>query len=1296
MNVSLTEILTKLNNIMISDKLIIEHYLQYAIKNCYKENNKQNWIEKISSIIHRSHKRVLYRRASVPIINYSENLSITKEREIILNTIKAHQVVIISGETSSGKSTQLPKICLELGRGITGMIGHTQPRRIAAHSIANRIAEELGSTIGNIIGYKVRFREQVNDNTLIKLMTDGILLTEIKYDRLLSSYDTLIIDEAHERTLNIDFILGYLHQLLPMRPDLKIIIMSATINLTSFSHHFHNAPVIEIPGRQYPIEVRYRPLKKDKYNEVDQIQGIINAIDELNKEDNGDILIFMSSEREIHNTASALTKLVLFKTEILLLYSRLSYEQQNKVFLPIKGKKRIILTTNVAETSLTVPGIAYVIDSGTARISRYNFRTKVQRLPIEPISQASANQRKGRCGRISKGICIRLYSEQDFINRPKFTEPEIMRTHLSSIILQMLALKLGDITTFPFIDIPNHRRIQDGIQLLEELGAITKENKEYHLNSLGKQLSQLPLDPRLSRMIIAANENNALKEIIILVSVLSIQDPRERPMNNENIAHEKHKRFIHQASDFITLINIWEYLQIQQKSMSSKNFRHQCRTNFFNYLNICEWQDIYTQLHQTIILLGMTINTKPSSYKSLHCSLLTGLLSHVGCKKIDTQEYLGAYNIHFNIHPKSSLVKKKYKWIMVVELIETNRLWGCIAARIEPNWIETAGKHIIKYSYSDPFWDKVTGTVIAMEKITLFGLPIIVNRKINYTLVDSKLCRKLFIYHALIAGDWCTKHKFFYENMQLKNQIKMLEHKLRKNNILIDDKELFRFYDKHIDNKITSQKTFNVWWEQIKQKQPKKLNFNYSMLITKCNYTINQLDYPDYWNFNNINLKLSYHFDPSSVTDGVSVHIPLLLLNQIPTNEFEWQIPGFRRDLIISLIKSLNLRLRRNFIPVSDYAEKFLKQVKVKSNSLLSSLEDSLKYMTNVTITHQDWQWHKVPCYLKFNFIIVDSQNNALAKGKNLNQLKLQLHNDIIHTLTSVISKNLYFQNIKYYNFDNDFPKQLKIKYGIHEIILWPAMIDNQKNILIKIFSTQKEQEHAMWCGIRRLLFLNLSILTKSLYKKLFKYCPLTMYYNPYNTSLELINDCILCTIDKLMLEYGGLVWTKNSYIQLKKYVSVYLNSSIIQLSDIVEQILKKTLIINQRIINRSESNLQVSLCDIKNQCDNLIYQGFIINSKWEQLPNILRYLYAIEIRLDKLFVNPYRDYTLMITIKDIYQIWQQFLKTLPVIRRYDNDILEIQWMIEELRVNCFVQSLKIKKTISLENIQMAINNIIL
>ncbi len=796
-------------------------------------------LETIAADLAAAEVRYQTRLAGVPKVTYPDNLPVSQKQAEIAKAIQEHQVVIIAGETGSGKTTQIPKICLALGRGVKGFIGHTQPRRLAARTVAARIAEEMESELGHYVGYKVRFTDQVSAQTHIKLMTDGILLAEIQNDRMLTQYDTIIIDEAHERSLNIDFILGYLKQLLPKRPDLKVIITSATIDPQRFSRHFNKAPVIEVSGRTYPVEVRYRPLTSDKsegLEERDELQGIFDAVEELAREGLGDILIFMNGEREIRDTADALRKLNLRDTEVLPLYARLSNAEQNKVFQPHAGR-RIVLATNVAETSLTVPGIRYVIDPGTARISRYSWRTKVQRLPIEPVSQASANQRKGRCGRVADGICIRLYSEEDFNSRPAFTDPEILRTNLASVILQMLALGLGNMEAFPFVEPPESRHIKDGLTLLKELEAVRElpatgeREAKLQLTETGRQLSRIPLDPRLAKMVISAAQTGCLSEVMVITAALSIQDPRERPMEKKQAADEQHRRFEDKDSDFLAFVNLWNYLKEQQDALGSNPFRRMCQKEFLSYLRVREWQDIHFQLRQTVKELGFKANHEPADFKTVHCALLTGLLSHIGNKDLEKPEFLGARNGRFHLFPASGLFKKPPKWVMAAELVETSRLYARINAKIEPEWVEPLAGHLIKLHHSDPHWSKKNGAVMAKEKVTLYGLTLVNERTINFSRIDPALCRELFIRRALVEGDFETRHRFFSDNRKLLAEVEALEHKSRRRDILVDDEDLFRFYDARLPEEVISARHFDKWWKEAQKQDPELLNFEKEMLM---------------------------------------------------------------------------------------------------------------------------------------------------------------------------------------------------------------------------------------------------------------------------------------------------------------------------------------------------------------------------------------------------------------------------------------------------------------------------------
>ncbi|MEY8769201.1 ATP-dependent RNA helicase HrpA [Erwinia sp. ACCC 02193] len=1290
----LTTLAPRLDALMLRDRQRLQKRLHGA-KKVKNPAAQQAIADELSGEIAAAEQRVALRKAATPTIRYPENLPVSQKKQEIAEAIRDHQVVIVAGETGSGKTTQLPKICMELGRGITGLIGHTQPRRLAARTVADRIAAELETSLGGCVGYKVRFNDQVSETTQVKLMTDGILLAEIQQDRLLMQYDTIIIDEAHERSLNIDFLLGYLRELLPRRPDLKIIITSATIDPQRFSRHFHHAPVIEVSGRTYPVEVRYRPIVEEADDtERDQLQAIFDAVDELGQESRGDILIFMSGEREIRDTADALNRRDLPHTEILPLYARLSNAEQNRVFQSHSGR-RIVLATNVAETSLTVPGIKYVIDPGTARISRYSFRTKVQRLPIEPISQASANQRKGRCGRVSEGICIRLYSEEDFLSRPAFTDPEILRTNLASVILQMTALGLGDIGAFPFVEAPDKRNIQDGVKLLEELGAITLDDQHYKLTPSGRSLAQLPVDPRLAKMVLEAQKYACTREVMIITAALSIQDPRERPVEKQQASDEKHRRFADKDSDFLSFVNLWNYLQEQQKALSSSQFRRLCKTDYLNYLRVREWQDIYTQLRQVVRELGIPLNSEPADFRGVHTALLTGLLSHIGQKDVEKQEYSGARNARFSIFPGSGLFKKPPKWTMVAELVETSRLWGRIAARIEPEWIEPLAQHLIKRSYSEPHWEKGQGAVMASEKVTLYGLPIVAARKVNYGPIDPVLSRELFIRHALVEGDWQTRHAFFRANLKLREEVEELEHKSRRRDILVDDETLFTFYDQRIPHEVISARHFDSWWKKASREQPELLNFAKEMLIREGAENISKLDYPNFWQQGNLKLKLSYQFEPGTDADGVTVHIPLPLLNQVEEKGFEWQIPGVRRELVIALIKSLPKPLRRNFVPAPNYADAFLARATPLELPLVDALEREFRRMSGVTIDREAWQWDQVPDHLKMTFRVVDEHNRKLAEGRDLAALKEQLKAKVQETLSLVADDGLEQSGLHIWSF-GDLPDHFEQKRGSYSVKAWPALVDEKESVAIRLFDSEHEQKKAMWRGQRRLLLLNIPSPIKYLHEKLPNKAKLGLYFNPYGKVLDLIDDCIACGVDKLIAEYGGPTWQEEGFRQLHEKVRAELNETVVEIAKKVEQILTAVFAINKRLKGRVDMTMALALSDIKAQMNGLVYRGFVTGNGWNKLADTLRYLQAIERRLEKLPVDPHSDRARMVKIEKVQQAWQGWFNKLPPVRRDDEDVKEIRWMIEELRVSYFAQQLGTPYPVSEKRIQQAMDEIVL
>ncbi|MBY7974125.1 ATP-dependent RNA helicase HrpA [Vibrio fluvialis] len=1248
--------------------------------------------DEIALEIAQSMMTVEQRMAQKIKIEYPELLPVSQKRDDIAKAIEEHQVVIVAGETGSGKTTQLPKICAELGRGKFGLIGHTQPRRLAARSVANRIAEEMETELGGFVGYKVRFNDQISDQTQIKLMTDGILLAEIQHDRFLNQYDTIIIDEAHERSLNIDFILGYLKELLPRRPDLKIIITSATIDPERFSNHFNGAPIIEVSGRTYPVETRYRPLAGEDESDRDQLEGIFEAVDELCDEGLGDILIFMNGEREIRDTADALAKRKLRDTEIVPLYARLSAGEQNKIFQPHSGR-RIVLATNVAETSLTVPGIKYVIDPGTARISRYSYRTKVQRLPIEPISQASANQRKGRCGRVEEGICIRLYSEDDFVSRPEFTDPEILRTNLASVILQMTALGLGDIEAFPFVEAPDKRNIQDGVRLLEELGAINADanDPKKRLTDVGRKLARLPIDPRLARMVLEAPRFGCLKQVMVIASGLSIQDPRERPSDKQQSADDKHRRFHHEESDFLTLVNLWDYLKQQQKALSSNHFRRQCKQDYLNYLRVREWQDVYFQLHQSMREMEYKLNDEAGSYEGVHSAILVGLLSHIGAKDQEKNEYHGARNARFNIFPASGLFKKQPKWVMAAELVETSKLWARMVAKIQPEWIEPLAKHLIKRSYSEPHWSKKRAAVMAYEKVMLYGVPIVPKRLVNYGNIDAPLSREIFIRSALVEGEWETKHAFFKQNRALLQEVEELEHKSRRRDILVDDEELFQFYDQRVGTDVVSGRHFDSWWKGASKANPELLNFEKEMLFKGDASHITDLDYPNFWHQNGIKLKLSYQFEPGDDSDGVTVHIPLPILNQIEPQGFDWQIPGLRHELVVSLIKSLPKTLRKNFVPAPNYADAFLARVKPMEAPLLDALEKELRRMTGVEVLRDDWKWEQVPDHLKVTFRAVDHRNRKLNENKDLHELKEGLKEKVQETLSQVADDDIEQKNLHTWSF-GELPRVYQQKRGGFEVKAFPALVDNKDSVEIKLFETEQEQNNAMREGQRRLILLNVPSPIKYLHSNLPNKSKLGLYFNPYGKVMDLIDDCIACGIDKLIEQHGGMAWQPEAFEALKEFVRAELGDTVVDIAKQVETILTTAYNINKRLKGKIDFTMAFALSDIKAQIEGLIFKGFATECGWKRLPDILRYMRAIERRMEKLPIDPNKDRLHMLKIESVAKDYQELLNKIPKGMVVPENVKEIRWMLEELRVSFFAQQLGTPYPVSDKRVKNAID----
>lgn len=1236
-------------------------------------DKKTHQLAQLTEQAQASFEKVVQRRNARPKITYPENLPVSLMRDEIARAIAGNQVVIIAGETGSGKTTQLPKICLELGLGCRGMIGHTQPRRLAARSVASRVAEELQSPLGDVVGFKVRFADALKSESYIKLMTDGILLAELTSDRYLDQYDTIIIDEAHERSLNIDFILGYLKQILKKRPDLKVIITSATIDVERFSKHFNNAPIIEVSGRTFPVETRYRPLVQDTDADLDQIEGIFAAVDELVAEGLGDILIFMNGEREIRDTAEQLSRRNYRDTEILPLYARLSYGEQSKVFHSHKGR-RIVLATNVAETSLTVPGIRYVIDPGTARISRYSYRTKVQRLPIEPISQASANQRQGRCGRVGPGICIRLYDEADFNNRPAFTDPEILRTNLASVILQMLAIGLGDIGAFPFIEPPDPRHIRDGFLLLEELQAVKHQHGKLVLTPLGRQLAQIPVDPRLARMVVESHQLGCLNEVLVIAAGLSIQDPRERPMDKKQASDEAHRRFADPHSDFVSWINLWQHLKDQQKELSASQFRKKCRDEYLAYLRVREWQDLYAQLKQAVHDLKWRLNDTPATYDTLHRALLSGLLSHVGFKD-NNNEYLGARNRKFFVFPGSPLAKKGPKWIMAAELTETSRLFARCCAKIEPEWLEPLAAHLIKKSYVEPHFEAKPGSVIALENQVLYGLTIVHRRKVQYGPIDPIEAREIFIRSALAEGQLQTQEAFFIANQKLLEDIESLEHKSRRRDILVDEQVLMDFYEPRIPQGIYNAQLFLGWWKKAKREQPDLLDFNKALLMQRSADHISALDFPETWHKGNLRLQLSYHFDPAASDDGVSVHIPVALLNQIDEMDFDWLVAGLREEKCIALIKSLPKSLRRNFVPAPDYARACVQAMVPFSASLLEAMCKQLLRMSGTRVNPEDFDLTQLPLHLQMNFKIEDDKHKLIAEGRVLDTLKAELQGVVAKAIRQVADKGIEKEALTEWSF-GELPKQYQQQKGNYQVRAFPALIDNKDSVAIKLFDDEFEAQDAHRQGLRRLLLLNIPSPVKHLQQALPNKAKLAMYFNPFGQVQILIDDIIAAAVQQLLDEKALDVRDQLQFEQAKDWVRQELNPTAEQIALKVEQILTLYQGIKKRLKGKISLDIAFAMSDIQSQLDKLVFKGFVEACGWNRLGDVARYLKAIEIRIDKLPVDPTRDRLHMQSINKVQETLVAQLVKVPRSVPTPQALIEARWMIEEYRVSCFAQVL--------------------
>ena len=1288
--ISVSDLISRTNNCLLKDQF----RLRRRLHNCKSlaDEAKLTQLQRIAADIARSESLCAARLQGLPKVTYPPQLPVSEKKDDIKAAIAAHQVVIIAGETGSGKTTQIPKICLELGRGVAGMIGHTQPRRLAARSVCDRIAEELQCQVGNQVGYKIRFGDHTNDNTFVKLMTDGILLAEIQQDRFLNQYDTLIIDEAHERSLNIDFLLGYLKQLLPKRPDLKLIITSATIDPQRFSKHFFNAPVIEVSGRTYPVETRYRAVSEQDDKDADQLQGIFDAVEELYQEPPGDILIFLNGEREIRDTADALEKLKLPHTEVLPLYARLSAAEQNRIFQSHAGR-RIVLATNVAETSLTVPGIRYVIDPGTARLSRYSYRSKVQQLPIEAISQASANQRKGRCGRVAAGICIRLYSEEDFNSRPEFTDPEILRTNLASVIMQMLALGLGDIAAFPFLQRPDSRFVNDGIKLLEELGAIPAQRGKggLKLTELGRKLARLPIDPRLARMVLFAAENGGLNELLVLSAALSIQDPRERPLDKQQKADQYHARFADPDSDFASWLKLWQYLQEQQDALSNNQFRRLCRQEFLNYLRVREWQDLNTQLTQLMQEQGYKLNPQPAGYQVIHQAVLSGLLGQIGFKDSDA-DYLGPRQTRFFVFPGSHLFKRKPKWVAAAEWVETSKLYARTLAKIEPEWIEPLAQHLVTRSYSEPHWEKKRGAVIAYEQVSLYGLVIVPKRAVLYSKIDPAVSHNIFVREALVNQELGSNETFLQHNQRLIDDVTALEEKSRRRDILVDEDTLATFYAERVPQWANNRIDFAKWWKQKRSEDKTYLNFDPDSLLSRDASDITADKFPEQWRQGNLTLPLEYHFAPGEIDDGVSLIIPVALLNQIEDQGFDWLIPALRHELLVALIKALPKQYRRNFVPAPNYADALMQTISPQDGKLLDAVSNRLKRMSGVTIPEDAWELSSVPVHLKMNFKVVNDSGKVLQQSRSLSILKQGLQGEVQQSLSQVAEQGIEQEQLTQWSFGSLPREYVKLQAG-YEIKAFPALVDERDSVAIRLLDNPQEALASTKTGLRRLLLLNIPSPVKYLQESLPNKAKLGLYFNPFGRVLELIDDCIAAGIDSLV-EQAGLPDDERSFAMLREQVRAELGDTVVSIALKVEQILTLCHDIQKRLKGRVDLAHVQSQGDVKQQLNELIFKGFVSAHGAAKLDDLIRYLQAMQKRLEKLAVDPQRDRLLMLEYQKAFDAYHNLLGKFAGSKVLPTPVQDIYWMLQELKVSLHAQQLGTPYPISVKRVLHAVNDI--
>lgn len=1277
----------EIDQCMLVDRLLLKRKLGQLAARIKQRRPVDRLQADITRSIEQSQQTLAQRQAAVPRIHFPEQLPIAEKRHEIAAAISNHQVVIIAGETGSGKTTQIPKICLQLGRGVQALIGHTQPRRLAARSVAQRIADELDTPLGEAVGYQVRFNDQVSERSYIKLMTDGILLAEIQRDPELRQYDTLIIDEAHERSLNIDFLLGYLKQLLPRRPDLKLIITSATIDLESFSRHFDGAPVIEVSGRTFPVDVIYRPLA-DIDEEGKLAAGIEAALIEISHQDRqqpGDVLVFLSGEAEIREVARHLRKADLQHCEILPLYARLGNAEQNKIFSSQQRRgRRIILATNVAETSVTVPGIRYVIDPGYARISRYSYRSKLQRLPIEAISQASANQRKGRCGRVSAGVCVRLYSEEDFNGREAYTDPEIKRTNLASVILKMLSMGLGDIALFPYLDPPDSRQVSDGFKLLEELGATDRHRQ---LTALGKTLATMPVDPRFARMIIEGHKRGALREVLLIASALSVQDPRERPAEKQQAADEAHRRFQHKQSDFLAYISLWDYYEEQRQQLSQNQLRKLCQTEYISFMRMREWRDIHIQLRLICKEIGYRENRQAADYEAIHRSLLAGLLSHVA-KRDEQKIYLGARNRKLRMFPASVLFKQSVAWVAAAEITETTQVYARCCAQIQPDWLLDINDALFKRSYSEPHWQQRTGRVMAYETMTLYGLVVRDRQAVHYGPIDSVLARELFIRAALVEANYKSRADFFLHNQQLIASLEDMEAKTRRRDILVDEHKMFAFYDERIPAGIYTARSFEKWLKSSVTEQPRLLFIERGQLIREGASQANEAQFPDQLCIGDLRFPLSYRFEPGHTNDGVTVSVPIGLLNRLPRYRLEWLVPGLLRDKCIALVKLLPKALRKQLVPVPDYVDRALSLMKATDKPLQEALSVALKQSSGVTIGLDSWEIQTLDDFYRVNVQVMDASGAVLGESRDIDYLLAFFRGQVVETLQDHIDEGFQKGDIREWNF-GELPQTYEFQQAGVTVVSYPALVDMKDTVAIQLKDYPKEAEQLSRRGLVRLLILQMGQQVKLLRKQLLRGNALSLQLAVTSEQREVwMEDLLYSVFSRVFLSTEPLPRDAQAFRHCLQQGRPQLQAEAERAASLLEEIATLYAGLRRQMKKASQLAWTYAIADINQQLNLLFKKGFIADVPWHWLQQYPRYLQAIERRLEKLHGHLQRDKVLAPGLDKLTTQLTTALSGNIHAQIHSEELLRYRWLLEEYRVSLFAQQLGTLEPVSEKRLQ--------